>query len=1327
MEMLNSAAADAAGANAYLARFVPDHRRQLLRSRSAGKPVSRTLAAVVLYVDIVGFTALTGQMTQNLAVGAEAVAEGVNAVLTGIAAIAGRYGGEVMHFAGDAAWIGWFGEDATDLPRACHLAAAAAIAVRSATRSWEVGGHPVALRASIGAGTLQQLELGGYHDRWCGLLRGPAIDDAVAADGFGAAGTVVASPTVWQHLKDVSEAARLPKGYVRIEGVGPVQAAVEPSIEIHAGDEGAAIPEMLVHRARGGEPTQWSGEFRTCHIVFGRLAADTDIARLHRAVGEIQRVLDRTNGSLYQLLSDEKGLAVIAAYGLPPRASGTDGARALEATVQLSEALDALGMGAHFGIAAGRVFCTTYGSDNQLQFALVGPALNRAARLPDGTRAVIADAAIVEAELPATLTAAELPPKILKGFADPVSVFAITRRAGQGAGPIAGDAASLVGRASELARGLERLAGVAEGQGAFLLIEGDPGAGKSMFASSLLAAAAAQSLPTARGAAEEIERATEYRPWRQALSSILADVVGPDDRLSDAALADLGDNRPYAGLLSRLLDLQPLSGVAETRLTDEARATLVREMAVDLLAARSRQGPFVLLLEDLHWFDSPSLALLDAVLEAHLPILVVATSRGDERSRDLVAGPGRDRIVLGGLEPEQSVGLLAQTCNAVTVDDALAARVHDITSGNPLFVTQLGRFLLDHGHVQVIHGQLVAANERLSLQRAFETHGVPSTLEGVVMARLDALPVADGETARAASVLGGTFGRDDLAALIGGDPELSSLIAAGILVSHDTDTVDFRHAILRDVAYSTLSLTDRRRLHGAAARLMAAKPEAAAGQLDAVLAHHLEQAGDIEAAVEHGRRAGASLLRGNANREALSQFVHGLELSGALAQDRRSALRETQIDLELGAGEAAQRLSLYDEAVRHKDTALAALGGAIPAGAAAVPALLREVAVQVVRRRVPWLIGDRRPRREDLRLSAETAELVEVYFYRGESLRSLYAALRALNLAEGGGDTPQLARGFGIVGTIAGFARLSGVARAYGERALDVLSRIDDPGASWWVPLVVGVSRLSAGDLATASHLMDMTAAAAERIRDRRHWRDAIGNQSIISGLRGDWNGGLALSQHYGATALEDRDIRYIVGAAREQAYFLFQLGRLDDAEQCLTALRTEIERGLKAEEAASRQDLHAIAAAIALARGDTSTARREAEAGYSILIEHRGGSSFPNMFWSISLLFDAFLQLASPGPRHDDDRAKAWTLVRALDKHAASHLIGRPAAWRAHGLYEQTFGWAARAGRWFDRAAASARALGMAYTAEPALAKGPESPLARLIPSWVRRGCSSR
>lgn len=1324
--MLNSAAADAAGAEAHLARFVPNHRRELLRSRTAGQPASRTLTAAVLYVDIVGFTALTSQMTQNLAVGAETVAEGVNGVLTGIGAIAARYGGEVMHFAGDAAWVGWFVDSTLDLPRACQAAAVAAVAVREAARSWSLGPHPVLLRASVGAGELQQFELGGYHDLWCGLLRGPAIDDAVGADRLAVAGTVVASPTVWRHLRDVSAATSLDRGYARIETVRAVQ-PVSPmrAIEFVAGAGGAALPEMVALRARG-EFAGWSGEFRTCHIVFGRLeVAGSGIADLHLAVGEIQRVLDRSNGTLYQLLSDEKGLAVIAAYGLPPRASGSDGARALEAAVLLRETLQAIGVASHFGVAVGRVFCTTYGAGDQLQFALVGSALNRAARLSDGSEPVVADSSIVEVGLPPDIAATALPPRALKGFADPV-VVSVVRRADERENPGVHRGGRLVGRTAELSLGIGRLTALAEGHGGLLLIEGDPGAGKSTFAASLLAAAATRLLATARGAADEIERTVEYRPWRPALSAILANAIDSDGQLTDAALASLGANRPYAGLLSRVLDLTPGPGGAESRLTDEARAALVRTMTVDLLAAQTRQGPLVLLLEDLHWFDSASLALLDAVLEAGLPILVIATSRGDDRSRDLLNGPSREKIFLGGLEPTQSAALLAQTCDAREVDDVLAARVHAISSGNPLFITQLGRFLLEHARVQVLRGQLLAADQSLSLERAFEAYGVPATLEGVVMGRLDSLPPVEGEAVRVASVLGGSFGRADLAALVGGSFDLSALQTAGILILGDAGTIDFRHAILRDVAYSTLSLADRRRLHGAVARLMAAKPEAASGQLDAVLAYHLEHAGDVESAVDYGLRAGTALLRGNANREALGQLSHALDLLGGLPQDRRTALRQTRIELGLGAGEAAQRLSLYEQAVHHKDAALAALGGAIPAGAATIPALLREVAAQVVRRRVPWLMR-RRPSPQDLRLSAETAELVEIYFYRGESLRSLYAALRALNLAEGGGDTPQLARGFGIVGTIAGFARLSAVAHAYGERALDVLSSIDDPAASWWVPLVVGVSRLSAGDLATASRLMDMTAAAAERIRDRRHWRDAIGNQSIISGLRGDWNGGLALSRQYGATALEDRDTRYIVGAAREQAYFLLQLGRLDEAEQCLSRLRAEIERGLKAEEAASRQDLHAIGGAIALARGDAAVARREAEAGYAVLAGDSSGSSFPNMFWSISLLFDAFFHLAGAGARYADDRAKAWSLVRALDRHAGSHRIGKPAALRARGLYEQKFGWTATAGQWLDRAAATARGLGMAYVSEPVLAKGHPSPLARLLPAWLRRGCLSR
>jgi hypothetical protein len=1176
---------------------------------------------------------------------------------------------------------------------------------------------------------LDALELGGERGQWCGLVRGPAIADAVEADRFATAGTIVASSTVWRHLRDVAEVTSLPGGHVRLDMLRPVE-PFEPATAIELADspDGAALPDMIAHRGAGGGLDRWSGEFRTCHIVFGRLecaGADAAVDQLHLAVAAIQRELDRSHGSLYQLVSDEKGLALVAAYGLPPRASGTDGTRALEATMLIKEALAPLGIGTRFGIAVGRVFCTTYGTDRQLHFALVGSALNRAARLADAPDGISVDTAIVEAGLPPGVVAAARPPASLKGFTDPVAVSVIAR--GDERQPaFAGNAAGLVGRATELAHGLDRIAGLAKGDGGLLVIEGEPGAGKSTFAASLAASAAARSLPTARGGANEIDRAAEYHPWRQVLSDLLASAIDGNGQLADAARDSLGANRAYAGLLSRLLDIAPGADDTAARLTDEARATLVRQMTVDLLAARSAGAPFLLVLEDLHWFDSQSLALLEALLDARLPILVLATTRIDDRIGDLMDGPGRERMALGGLDAQQAAALLAQTCGSASTDDALAARVHKITNGNPLFITQLGRFLLDNGGLQTIGGQLVAVDETLSLERAFEAHGVPATLEGVVMGRLDALPALQRETVRVASVLGGTFAGADLTALLGSASDLAPLIAAGILSPRNAATIDFRHAILRDVAYSTLSLADRRRLHRAVARLMASKPEAATGQLDAALAYHLEQAGEVEPALAYGLKAGRSLLRGNANREALAQHAHGLELFATLPANRRTALHETEIELQLGAGEAAQRLSLYDVAVAHKDTALAALGGAIPAGGATVPALLREVAEQVVRRCAPWLMRRPPPNPRDLRLSAETAELVEIYFYRGESLRSLYAALRALNLAEGGGDTAQLARGFGIVGTIAGFARLSGVAQSYGDQALDVLSRIDDPAASWWVPLVVGVSRLSAGDLAAASRLMDMTAAAAERIRDRRHWRDAIGNQSIILGLRGDWNAGLALSEQYGATALEDRDVRYVVGAAREQAYYLLQLGRLDEAERSLARVRAEVERGLKAEEAASRQDLHAIAAAIALARGDGVAARREAEAGYAVLLGN-GSSSFPNMFWSLSLLFEAFSRLADGNPHRDQDRAKAWALVRALDKHAASHRIGRPAALRARGLYEQRFGWAVRAGRWLDRAAESARALGMAYGTEPAGVKGPDLTLARLLPPWLRRGPSSR
>lgn len=172
----------------------------------------------------------------------------------------------------------------------------------------------------------------------------------------------------------------------------------------------------------------------------------------------------------------------------------------------------------------------------------------------------------------------------------------------------------------------------------------------------------------------------------------------------------------------------------------------------------------------------------------------------------------------------------------------------------------------------------------------------------------------------------------------------------------------------------------------------------------------------------------------------------------------------------------------------------------------------------------------------------------------------------------------------------------------------------------------------------------------------------------------------------------------------RERAYCSLQLGDLAAVEESLGLIRDELARELSAEELPTRQDLHAIAATVALLRGDDATAATEADAAIKMTAQAGGTSSFPNMYWAIFLIARVFASLwLRSVPAGGDDRRLRRGLsdaCRALSKQAWSHPIAGPSAAIAGGYLLNLRGRQQGAAKSWRRASAEATRLGMAYEA---------------------------
>jgi len=468
-----------------------------------------------------------------------------------------------------------------------------------------------------------------------------------------------------------------------------------------------------------------------------------------------------------------------------------------------------------------------------------------------------------------------------------------------------------IGRESELGQLRSGLDAAIAGHGGLFLLVGEPGIGKSRLADELMRQARARGADVLVGRCWEAGGAPAYWPWVQSLRAYIEE-SDPETLRSQlgAGAADMAQIVPELRALLPDLDEPSLEGEgARFRLFDAAGRFLRN-------AAASR--PLVLILDDLHAADEPSLLLLRFLAGelASSRILVVGTYRDvDPTVRDPLAStlaelarePVTRRLELTGLT-EADVARYIELSAEAAPPAELVATIHAETEGNPLFVGEVVRLLAPEGRLPEVDVP------------ALWTLGVPQGVREVIGRRLQRL---SGECTRVltlASVLGREFGLDAL----GQVSELSADELLDILDEATTARVlaavpgahgrlRFAHALIRETLYEGLTTPRRVQLHRRVAealgRLYAQDPEPHLAEL----AYHFFEAapgGDVDKALEYARHAGDRALALLAYEEAARLY----ELALQALELKQTVDPATRCQLLLGSGDALAKAGSTPEA-----------------------------------------------------------------------------------------------------------------------------------------------------------------------------------------------------------------------------------------------------------------------------------------------------------------------------------------------------------------------------------------------------------------------------
>jgi class 3 adenylate cyclase/tetratricopeptide (TPR) repeat protein len=682
-------------------------------------------------------------------------------------------------------------------------------------------------------------------------------------------------------------------------------------------------PQHLAERILTSRGTL-EGERKQVTVLFAdlkgsmELLADRDPEEARRLLDPVlERMMDavhRYEGTVNQVMGD----GIMALFGAP-LAHEDHAVRACYAALCMQDAVkeyadevwraESVRLQVRVGLNSGEVVVRSIGSDLRMDYTAVGQTTHLAARMEQ----LASPGSILLA--PDTLQLAEgyvqvktLGPVQVRGLSEPVEVYELVG-AGTARSRLQAAAArgltKFVGREAELEtlrQSLERAGG---GQGQVVALVGEPGVGKSRLVWEFTHSHRTQGWLVLAGGSVSYGKATSYLPVIDLLR-LYFQIEAADDhrRMRQKVLGrvlDLDEAlRPALSPLLALLDV-PAEDAQWQTLDPAQRRERTFEAVKRLLLRESQEQPLLLVFEDLHWIDAETQALLDSLVES-LPAarIMLLVNYRPEYEHAWHRKTYYRELRLDPLPPESADALLAALLGSAPTLEPLQRRLVARTEGNPFFLEESVRALVEQG-------ALVGERGAYRLGRPLDAIQVPVTVQAVLAARLDRLAPEDKRLLQCAAVIG----KDVPYPLLQAVAELSEpalrqglarLQAAEFLYEASLFPeleYTFKHALTHEVAYGSLLQERRRALHG---RIMAAierlYPDRQEERVEQ-LAHHALRGEMWEQAVTYSRRAGRRAVTRSSYHEAIAHYQQALTALEHLPNSRERTGQAIDLRLSL--------------------------------------------------------------------------------------------------------------------------------------------------------------------------------------------------------------------------------------------------------------------------------------------------------------------------------------------------------------------------------------------------------------------------------------------
>src|SRR5262247_2404438 len=666
--------------------------------------------------------------------------------------------------------------------------------------------------------------------------------------------------------------------------------------------------------APAGPPAD-TAERRQVTVMFADLVGSTALSArmdpedLREVISAYQKcaaeAVRRFGGFVARYMGD--GVLVYFGY---PEAHEDDAERAVRAGLELITAVTALkttaSLQTRVSIATGLVVVgDLFGSGEAQERGIVGKTPNLAARLQEiaEPNTVVIDEA-TRRLLGNLFELRGLGARDLKGVGERVRAWVALRASTvesrfEALHP--SGLTALVGREEETELLLRRWSRAKSGEGQVVLISGEAGIGKSRLTASLLESLAPEPHTRLRYFCSPQHTDSAFYPiigQMERAAGLLHDDT-PQQKLDklDALLAQTSTSIQDTALIAEMLSLPTDGRYAALELTPQQRRQKTLEALTAQIETLSRQKPVLMIFEDAHWADPTSLESFGRVVDRirTLRVLLLVTLR-PEFDAPWVGRPYVTALIINRLAEQEASAMIDRIVGDGQLSASIRQDIIERTDGIPLFVEEMTKAVLEAGS-ETAAARAIAAVPSPAL-------AVPASLHASLMARLDRLGPGK-ELAQIGAAIGREFSHPLLAAVTR-KPEaelqttLSRLIKAGLVLrqrSAPYSTYFFKHALVRDAAYSTLLREPRRALHARIAETLESRFAEICENQPELLARHCTEAGQIEKAAALWGKAGLRSAQRSALVEATEQLRRALDQIATLTAT--PALRREEIKLQV--------------------------------------------------------------------------------------------------------------------------------------------------------------------------------------------------------------------------------------------------------------------------------------------------------------------------------------------------------------------------------------------------------------------------------------------